>query len=217
VTQNETSNGTAISMERLAALREKTQGLLAVDATSSMAGVFLDFRWADVWYASVQKCFGLPAGMAVMVLSPSALKRAEKIADHKHYNSLLKIVENWEKNQAPYTPNVLGLYLLYRSQERSKKIKDVQKKVEKKFQRWEAFFEENQDFSWLVDNASVRSRTVLTLKYKDPTTLLQRAQWAGLVMGKGYGGWKETTFRIANFPAIKDGEIDKLMNFLKRY
>jgi phosphoserine aminotransferase len=51
--------------------------LIAVDATSSMAGVELDWQSADIWFASVQKCFGLPAGMAVMVCSPRALQYAE--------------------------------------------------------------------------------------------------------------------------------------------
>jgi phosphoserine aminotransferase len=77
-----------------------------------MAGVELDWQSADIWFASVQKCFGLPAGMAVMVCSPKALQYAEIIGDRKYYNSLLFMNDNFKKYQTHYTPNVLEIYLL---------------------------------------------------------------------------------------------------------
>jgi len=214
VTQNETSNGTQVDMQRIGELREKTDAILAIDATSSMAGQLLDFQLADVWYASVQKCFGLPAGMAVMILSPNAVKRAAAIADRKHYNSLLKIIENWENNQAPYTPNVLDLYLLYRSQTRAKPIHAIHKKLERRYEKWTRLIEGLNSLDWLVANEHVRSTTVLTLSHTDPKKLLEKAESAGFVFGKGYGRWKDTTIRMANFPAIKEGEIDKAIQFL---
>ena len=101
IVQNETSNGTQVNMETLAQFRRDFSGLIAVDAVSSMAGISLDWRLADVWFASVQKCFGLPAGLAVLVYSPAALKRAEEINETAHYNSLLFIHENFSKFQTP--------------------------------------------------------------------------------------------------------------------
>ena len=51
VTQNETSNGTQVSNDTLRALKARYPGhLIAVDATSGMAGVFLDFKAADIWF-----------------------------------------------------------------------------------------------------------------------------------------------------------------------
>jgi phosphoserine aminotransferase len=38
-----------------------------------------------------------------------------------------------------------------------------------------------------------------------------------LLLGEGYGKMKAETFRIANFPALKGKEIEKLMGFLKGY
>ncbi|MEM7108974.1 MAG: aminotransferase class V-fold PLP-dependent enzyme, partial [Bacteroidota bacterium] len=67
LTQNETSNGTQVHHSTIGKINDMyPDPLIAVDATSSMAGVKLYFTNADVWYASVQKCFGLPAGLAVM-------------------------------------------------------------------------------------------------------------------------------------------------------
>jgi phosphoserine aminotransferase len=36
------------------------------------------------------------------------------------------------------------------------------------------------------------------------------------LVGKGYGEFKDKQIRIANFPAIKSKEIDKLAKFLNR-
>ncbi|HSZ25352.1 MAG TPA: hypothetical protein VK766_06535, partial [Cytophagaceae bacterium] len=43
------------------------------------------------------------------------------------------------------------------------------------------------------------------------------AKEVGLLLGNGYGSWKNDTFRIANFPAIEAHEIDKLKDFLTRF
>jgi phosphoserine aminotransferase len=36
----------------------------------------------------------------------------------------------------------------------------------------------------------------------------------GITLGKGYGEWKNDTFRVANFPAITDSEFEYLMKAL---
>jgi len=217
VTQNETSNGTQVRMETLRALRQTTDQLIAVDVTSSMGGIHLDFTLADVWFASVQKCFGLPAGMGIMVLSPEAVKRAEEIGDKKRYNSLLPMIENWDKNQSPYTPNVLGLYLLMRTQQKAKHISDIQQKLIIRFQLWEEFLDEFAKFKLMPTNPELRSTTVLTVKCPNAAAILEKGEELEMSFGKGYGDWKESTFRIANFPAIKRKEIDKAMKFLRKF
>ncbi|MEQ9230886.1 MAG: aminotransferase class V-fold PLP-dependent enzyme [Cyclobacteriaceae bacterium] len=216
VTQNETSNGTQVSMETLRNLQNKTDQLICADATSSMAGVFLDFKLADVWYASVQKCFGLPAGLGLMILSPRAVERAQEIGDDKRYNSLPLMLENWNKNQSPYTPNVLGIYLLKRTLSEGNPIEDIHAKVIRRYEQWRTFLGESQHLNFLVENEEVRSKTVLTLNTPDPQTLIENAAESGITFGKGYGQWKEDTFRIANFPAIKKAEIVKAQKFLRR-
>src|SRR5690606_7491051 len=62
ITQNETSNGTQVSTDIIKVVKKNNlMQLLAIDATSSLAGITLDFSVAGIWFASVQKCFGLPA------------------------------------------------------------------------------------------------------------------------------------------------------------
>lgn len=218
VTQNETSNATQVSMGSLKVLREELNGkLIAVDVTSSFGGVELNFSLADVWYGSVQKCLGLPAGMGFMVLSPLAMQTAKKIGDKDHYNSLLRILENSHKNQTSYTPNVLGIYLLYRTQSASKDIAFIQDRLEERYTTYKKLFQEMNGVSFLIDNEEVRSTTVLALKTDLAKQMITTAKDQGIILGNGYGPWKQSTFRIANFPAIKDQEVEKLINFFEKY
>lgn len=220
ITQNETSNGTQVSNETIGFISENNPNhLVAVDATSSMAGIALDFTMADIWFASVQKCFGLPAGLAVMVCSPRAMASVEKIGERDHYNSLTFMAEMMEKWQTPFTPNVLGIYLLMRVMEDSKSIEAVEKKIVKRYNRWVDFFSNGNNLTHLVKNTAAHSFTVIpvTAPAEVVTSIKKEAKKKGLLLGEGYGELKASTFRIANFPAIKKSEIEKLQRFLKSF
>jgi len=219
-TQNETSNGTQIPMKSIESVHQLfPRQLIAVDATSSMAGISFQWRSADVWFASVQKCFGLPAGLAVMILSPRAVARVAEIGEKKHYNSLSKVCENIEKFQTTHTPNVLGIYLLMRTLEDTPLIKDVETGIKLRAKQWYQFFEKHTHFKPLIQNELVRSDTVIAIKAlpEHLPTLKERAKKAGFLLGNGYDKWKENSFRIANFPAISNEEVLKLCNFLEQY
>ena len=220
LTQNETSNGTQVSNEILSGIRNRyPKHLIAVDATSSMAGIYLDFKLADIWYASVQKCFGLPAGLGLMVCSPEAVRKAKLTGENKHYNSLGYMLEMMEKWQTPFTPNVLNIFLLNRVMDASKPIRDVHRKTEKRFRRWVDFFDKKSSLKHLITNEEARSYTVIPVTAKEElvTAVKFRAKKNGLLLGEGYGDLKSTTFRIANFPATRKKEINTLMKFLSPY
>lgn len=220
ITQNETSNGTQISDELIASIQKKNpNALIAVDATSSMAGIELNFKHADIWFASVQKCFGLPAGLAVMVCSPKAIKVIKSVKEYKHYNSLAFMNEMMEKWQTSYTPNVLGIYLLMRVLKDSKNIRSVHKQMEDRAKAWQEFFKEGKNLKPYIHNHKVLSDTVIAIT--GSTELLNEvkteAKKKGFVLGEGYGKLKSETFRIANFPTLKNNEIKRLKDFLKGY
>lgn len=215
VTHNETSNGTALSSDFLKKLRSQVDNIIAVDATSSMAGVELPWESADVWYASVQKCFGLPAGMGVMIVSPRAVEQAIRVNNHAHYNSFLFIRDNFLKFQTPYTPNTLGIYLMGRVMQQVEPIKVVAAKIKMRAREWYAFLPAN-GYELLVSNEAVRSDTVVAVReIKDRIAMLKKAAVEqGIVLGNGYGKDKDVSFRIANFPALTDNEIGTLKDFL---
>lgn len=219
LTHNETSNGTEISNEIIRRIRSLYPGkLIAVDATSSLAGVYLDISQADLWYASVQKCFGLPAGMAVLICSPAAIEKAFQIGEKNHYNSLTFMYENFSKLQTTHTPNVLNIFLLQKVMQAADGICEVDKKIKENASNWYNFFSGLSDYSLLIGNSRVRSNTVISIKAQPEliSRIKSEALKEGFILGSGYGNLRESTFRIANFPAIHSEEINQLKDFFNR-
>jgi phosphoserine aminotransferase len=220
VTQNETSNGTQIDNTMIRKIRKNNpEALIAVDATSSMAGVYLDFRVADIWFASVQKCFGLPAGLAIMVCSPRSIERAQSIGEKNHYNSLVLLKAMMDHWQTTHTPNVLGIYLLMRVLQKSPPIHITHQRTTSRAETWIRFFRKNPYFSLLIENSSVQSFTVIciTCEANLLTDVKKKARAEGFILGEGYGSLRKETFRIANFPALKNSEITRLKRFFNSY
>ncbi len=220
ITQNETSNGTQVANNAIRDVQANYPDvLLAIDATSSMAGIELDFSAADIWLASVQKCFGLPAGLGLMVCSPRALNVVQAVAEKDHYNSLTFMTSMMAKWQTPYTPNVLAIYLLMRVLEKRPSIQKIHRKTKRRYEQWMAFLSSMATVKHLVQNRAVHSHTVIPVTATPDlvATIKSTLKKDGLLVGEGYGALKETTFRIANFPAIKKAEIEILQRALKAF
>jgi len=218
ITQNETSNGTQIKENTILNLFNRFRDqLIAVDATSSMAGMALKYIKADIWFASVQKCFGLPAGLGIMVCSPRTIFRAKEIKEKGHYNSLVTLYEKMLNYQTSITPNVLDIYLMYKVMEEREAIKIIDQHLVKRAQDFYQFLEEFTDFQLLVTNQEVRSATVIAVEGKEKVIdeLKKNALRSDIMLGNGYGAWAKNTFRIANFPAHTDEEFEALKHFFR--
>jgi len=219
LTHNETSNGSRIPTDVILELRNNyPEKLIACDATSSFGGVRLPMDQADIWFASVQKCLGLPAGLGLMILSPRAVQRANEIGEQYHYNSLNFILANADKHQTHYTPNVLAIYLLHEMLDMVKPIKKTAATLHSRYKRLLKIFKDHPYFSQLIDEESNRSETVLTLTGPPSKidSVKKKTFKAGIMLGNGYGDLKESTFRIANFPAIRKKEIKHLEEFFTK-
>ncbi|WP_303311348.1 aminotransferase class V-fold PLP-dependent enzyme [Hymenobacter sp. BT730] len=219
ITQNETSNATQLRDGFILNLYNRVgNALLAVDATSSLAGIQMKYIKADIWYASVQKCFGLPAGLSVMLLSPRAVDRLRQINERAHYNSLASQYEKMLNFQTTHTPNVLGIYLLSRMLQDRPPIKAVHQHLTDRATKLYDYFDQATQLRPLVQNPETRSTTVVALQA--PPALIdevkRRALTQGLQLGSGYGGWKPNSLRIANFPAIPDAAFEQLVQFFAR-
>ena len=219
-TQNETSNGTQVSATTILNLHNRFRDtLIAVDATSSMAGLNLKLIKADIWFASVQKCFGLPAGLGIMVCSPRTIFRAKQMAERQHYNSLVSMYEKMLNYQTTHTPNVLNIYLLRRVLEDRPFIKGLEQDLVDRAQSLYEFFGQFQDIQLLIENEEVRSKTVIALQASERLVddIKKRALHHNIKLGNGYGTWQRNTFRVANFPAILDEEYEELKRFFLHY
>lgn len=217
LTHNETSNATLLETSLLENARHRLgDRLLCMDATSSMAGISLPWQLADVWYASVQKCFGQPAGLSVLVCGPRAMAKAAEIGDTAHYNSLLTIAKHAENNQTSFTPNVLGIHVLGRHLALTQSVAEGEVALRARAARYYAFVEAHPLLAPLVTRTASQSPTVIAVEAAPETQARMKAaaQEAGMLLGSGYGPWKAGTFRIANFPAYTDEDQNRLLNVL---
>jgi len=219
ITHNETSNGSQVPAEAIGQLRRQApQALLAVDATSSMAGVLLPYGAADLWFASVQKCFGLPAGLSVLVASSAAVERMQVVGFRGRYNALSRIHDQALSFQTNFTPNVLGIYLLAGVLEAAQPQAAVDSLIAQRAQRYYAFFDGHDVYKPYIQHLGNRSQTVVCVHAPTPDHIAQAKAHClkhGLQLGSGYGALKAGTFRIANFPAHTDAEVDALLHALQ--
>ncbi len=218
VTQNETSTATQVDgtvLQRVA--NHYRDALLCVDATSSLGGLHLRYARADVWFASVQKCLGLPAGLGLLICGPRAVDRIKELAEKHHYNSALALHEKALNHQTTHTPNVLGIYLLNRLLEARPPIKQVQDHLSARATMLYQFFEESlPNLPLLIADKALRSVTVLGVEATGARLddVKKHAQAHGIQLGNGYGPLAKTSFRIANFPQHTDPDFVQLQKAL---
>lgn len=216
-THCETSNGTFTNIDpEWKALNP--QAFIAVDATASLGGANLPLSDADIWFASVQKCLGLPSGMAIMLLSPRAAKKAYAIDERGHYNSLPFCLDNAAKWQTPYTPNILGIYLLNQVHKRRPPIETLNDQLIGRMRQLDQVVAAHPHLNHFIKNEKVRGHTVATIESSQEIVekIKNEARKQGMVFGNGYGALKSTTFRIANFPAIPESAWNNMLEFLDK-
>jgi phosphoserine aminotransferase len=217
LTHTETSTGGQIPDYTLAKIRQNfPEAFIAVDSTSSMGGVELPWSEADIWFASAQKCLGLPAGLGVLICSDKVLDQS---TETKYYNSLNFLAENGQKWQTTHTPNVLGIYLLLRSLKQSKEITIVQSELANEALKFYDLLERIGHTEPIVQNKHLRATTVIAARLYEPylSKLKADATKAGVLLGNGYGELKNSSFRIANFPAMPAMVKLQLREFLTHW
>jgi len=218
LTQNETSTGMAIPVAAINKLRQlNPRPLLAVDIVSSAPDVNLNWKLVDLGFFSVQKGFALPAGMAVLIASQKAIRRAEKLVKSGQtapgFHNLLTLAEKETDYQTPETPNVLAIFLL--GQVANKMLANGIKKI-----RQDTNIKDNLIYKTLrrchdcrpaIRTNRWRSKTTIVIDIDFPSKkLLDKLNDAGLAVSDGYGENKGKQIRIANFPAHSLAMIKKL-------
>lgn len=222
VTHNETSTGMLWPVEALERVRERLSrghpdALFAVDATSSLGGVAIDFGLGDIWFASVQKALGLPAGLALVIAGPRALERAAAVGTDRRvapWQDLPLMAAKIESGQTFETPSVLGIALLGRQMARVELGQAVARSRGLAEQVAEAGASGRLDYDWFVEDAAWRSPTVQNLVVADPAGWSARARSAGFLLGSGYGDLKSRCIRIATFPSHEPGDVAALLDAL---
>ncbi|WP_128546023.1 aminotransferase class V-fold PLP-dependent enzyme [Larkinella soli] len=222
VTQNETSSGVQMRTVDIHKLkRSNGRKLMAVDIVSSAPYPDLDFSLIDSAFFSVQKAFGLPAGLGVWIANEKCLEKAELLRHGDQtigaHNSLPLLWKNFKNYETPATPNVLLIYLLGKIAEDFNRIgvETIRKETEEKAKSLYKFIENHPLFEPFVKEERHRSRTVVVATTKKPSSeIIAKVKESGMVIGSGYGQFKDSQIRIANFPATSAGQVGRLIDVL---
>jgi len=222
-TQNETSTGAAQPLSDIYTAREAHPGkLIAVDAVSSLPYIDIDYHKVDTVFFSVQKGFGLPAGLGVWLVNDRCLEKADQLATKGinigTYHSLPSLLAKAQKNQTPETPNVLGIYLLAKvaGDMLKKGIGRIRQESEYKAAVLYNLIEHHARFSPFVKEAKYRSSTVIVAEtVVSSSEIIQKLLERNLVIGTGYGTYKNQHIRIANFPTHSREKVEMLADYLQ--
>ncbi len=220
VTYNETSLGLINPLQKLADVVKKHGKLLFVDAVSAMGGVELKVdKWdLDICFASSQKCFGIPPGLAITTASEKALLKSEK-AKNKGWYFDLKLFEKYQKQESstPMTPVIPQVFAL------RKALEIIDREDKQSF--FNLYSERNLRIRRGLDKLGL---TLFPEKgYESPTVtcvnapqriggpeIYEKMRDKGFELAEGYGEAKERTFRIGNMGYVTFENIDAMLNAL---
>lgn len=225
VTHNETSTGVSLSLPFIHSLREADPGsLVIVDSVSSLPYPAFDFHTLDSVFFSVQKGFGLPAGLGVWIVNDRCLAKSRELHSRGvvigTYHSLPSLHHYALKNQTPETPNVLGIYLLGMVVEDflRRGIETIRKETEYKAAILYQCLESHEVINPFVRNKNLRSKTVIVADTGARTAeLASYLAKKGHQAGEGYGEFKQQQLRFANFPAHSKEQFESLTDALMAF
>ncbi|MBU0509017.1 alanine--glyoxylate aminotransferase family protein [bacterium] len=219
---NETSTGVRAPVEEVAAVMKKYPDVMfCIDAVSAMAGdkIECDKLGIDVCLAGTQKCWGLPTGVCVTMISNKAMERAKTAKAPGYYVNFVDAKEYNDKHQTPHTPAIPLIFGLKAQCEHILNVEGLDN-------RWARHIE----MAKIVRNWAVKSGfAVFPEKGYESNTLTCITNTKGIsiadlnktlakqhscIISNGYGDLKEKTFRIAHMADVTVAEIKELLGWL---
>ncbi len=198
--------------------------LVVVDAVSSLPYPDFDYTKIDSVFFSVQKGFGLPAGLGVWIVNDACLAKAEHLLSKGisigSYHSLPGLIELSRKNQTPETPNVLGIYLLSKIVQDllRRGIQTIRRETEYKAAILYHALNNHPHLKPFVQDDALKSKTVIVANCGAHTEkLTQRLIEKAIYPGDGYGSFKQQHLRFANFPAHSKEQFEYLVDALNLF
>jgi len=224
LTHCETSTGVMTGGDLIQAVRQRyPEKLLAVDIVSSSPMILLNISAVDYAFFSVQKGFGLPAGLGVAMVSQRCLDRSLELSVPGKYSGGYHSFSSWyefgKKSQTPETPNVLAIYLLGRVCKAllSTGIASIRDEILQKAELINEVIQSHPGLSFSIREPKFRSPSMVVINtVNDSGLMISRLSEQGVIVGKGYGKQHSAQIRIANFPAHDIKSVMKLCRLISQ-
>ena len=218
---NETSTGLMNPVYQISEMMKQKYPdvLVFVDAVSGMVGLpmhFDDLGW-DVVFASVQKAFAIPPGLAVAAVSNRALEKSKNVPNRGYYFDFQQFAKSAEKNQTPTTPSIPHIMALnYQCHkllaegmenvwQRHKEMGDYARTWAR--EKFDLFCEDKYASDTLTTVKNTRNINV-----GDVIKAIQSKH--NTVFGNGYGKLKDQTFRVAHMGDITLDDVKELLGWI---
>ncbi|MCP4762102.1 MAG: alanine--glyoxylate aminotransferase family protein [archaeon] len=222
ITMNETSTGVMNPLWDIGPIIKDYGALLCVDAVSCMSGVNIDVdKWGiDVCLASTQKCFALPAGIAISAVSDAAFEKSKEVPNRGWYLDFQVMKKKSDLDQTPTTPSSphirgLNAILDHIFKEGPENRYERHNKMSSMVQKWAL----EQGFK-LFAQEGYRSKTVTTIansKGIDIGAWLKRTIESGYRFVNGYGKeLKEKTFRIGTMGELTPTMVEEFLDVITK-
>lgn len=224
ITHNETSIGLSWPEPDITHLAQQhPHTLIAVDIVSSAPYAHLDYAHIDYAFFSVQKGFGLPAGLAVLIASPRAMEKADELRTSGYstgsYHSFQSLRTNDDKHGTSETPNMLGIYLLGRVAEDMQQhgIQRIRRSIIDRAHKMYAFFDQHPRYQVPQVDPHLRSATTLVTEVIGGSQpIISELKQHGIHVNAGYKEYGSAHIRIGNYPAHSDTDVDALLSYLEK-
>ena len=225
VTHNETSTGVQTPLPYIYKLKEDhPQAILAIDAVSSLPVVNFDYTKIDTVYASVQKAFGLPAGLGLWLINKNTQDKARSLFSEGKIrlssHNIISLLDQAQKYQTPSTPNVLGIYLLAKvaGDMITRGIQQIRNDGIYKSVIAYKMLEEHKLLKPFVNEKNLRSETIIVIDSGEHTQrLIDYLASKKLIVGGGYGKMKGKQVRLANFPTHSKEQFEMLIDLIEKF
>ena len=221
ITKNETSVGYSFTEDEIEQIRaENPEKLIALDVVSASPAVPVNYSNIDTAYLSVQKAFGMPAGLGIWIANERCIEKAAKKQENSSigsYRSLPNLKKFALKFQTPETPNMLYIYIIGKIAQDMLNygVKRLQNDVVYKATLLNQLVEAHPSLNHFVSQKENRSRSTIVAEAKNQSLFINEIAKKGMILGKGYGPYKDEHIRIANFPTHSRESVEFLVDNLK--
>jgi phosphoserine aminotransferase len=228
LTLNETSTGVRLpSLPVKESWGKKT--LVAIDGTSGLGQLPLDFTRCDIVFFSPQKVFASEGGTSVVLLSPQAQERIKEREQYFQSHPEIYIPEyfQWDehlnvskKHQTLNTPSLSSLWFLNQQTKwlnsigLNKILEEAQLKADFVYQ----WAEQHPHLSCFVKEKNFRSWCVATIDVDERFSVSELTQYCEeqkLILGiESYRKLNRNQLRIAFFPQVTLENLKKLTQLI---
>lgn len=220
ITHCETSTGLLNPLDELCRVAKEHDVLIIVDTVSSMSGtkIEVDKLGIDFCFFGVQKCFAVPPGLAVAIVSDKALKKAKTVENRGHYFDILNLKKYNDKHMIPYTPPVPQMFGL------SKQLDLIfEEGVKNRFERHDKISSRVRDgcknlgFGVFPDEkyASPTLSAISVPDGFDLKSMHSEMKERGFILASGYGKVSNETFRVGNMGNVTMEDVNEMLENLE--